>query len=250
MLRLIQLVCIVVAAVSQCLPSFAQMDISSLEQQGRRQEAQGDYTSAGRTYLTMLKSTSYGGMVPRSFQSGGSSNTMSEEQQRQVARRALACLTRATRDYLSEHPGDFRHCTAYLSLGEAYNTLVGLEPNNPSWMYLQAVYYCAKDKYVDADHTLRNALNTTGGPDSVRQKCKALLAQINPIVVQRVKFDRKLGYAMLNAKIHTKAPTSSSPSQYEQDAASRARQAGDGDAVYRFMQGRGSDSDWRRYGGP
>lgn len=250
--QLLQLFCFALPNLV-AMPVFAQVPdmLGSLEQQARSEEARGDYTSAGRSYLSMINSTSFGGMVPRSFQTAGSQgNNLNPEQKRIIARRALACLTRGTRDYLSAHPGDFRHCTAYLSLHEAYNNMQEFEPNNPSWLYLHAVYYCVKDKYVDADHLLRNAIAKPGGQESVKQKCRTLLAEIQPIVAQRMKFDKKLGRAMMY--MHTSSTPSSdhSPSDYEMSASENARRAGNFDAADRLRRGGGSTEDWRSFGGP
>lgn len=250
--QLIRIICFALPGLF-ATPAFAQVPdiLGSSQQQARQEEARGDYTSAGRTYLSMLNDTDFGGMVPRSLQTTGyQSQTLSREQRRVIAKRALACLTRGTREYLTAHPGDFRHCTAYLSLHEAYNHMHELEPNNPTWLYLHAIYYCVKDKYVDADHLLRRAISMPGGEESVRQKSKVLLAQIQPIVVQRIKFDQKLGRAMMSGLRTSTSSSDSSISDYQMNASENARRAGNFDAAERLRRGGGSTEDWRSFGGP
>lgn len=69
---------------------------------------------------------------------------------------------------------------AYQTLNKMYNTMTLIEPNNPTWRYLMGVMDASIANYYDAYPELLKCLETTGPPQSVRVKAKAMADHILP----------------------------------------------------------------------
>jgi hypothetical protein len=69
---------------------------------------------------------------------------------------------------------------AYQGLHKMYSEMIFIEPNSPTWPYLLGVMDASIANYYEGYPHLLKCLKTTGGPQSVRVKAKALADHILP----------------------------------------------------------------------
>lgn len=240
-----------------CVPAFSQsMDrFTEMVREARQAEAQRDYSNAGMQYFSILQNdiVERNANVPLSVKSG-------------IGRRAVACLTiaaRADMDRVSSDEG-WAHSENLNTLEKTWEIMQGIEPNNPTWLYLRATRSCSQGRYHDARVMLQKSLRTTGGQPSVRQKAKMLLAHIDKFATADLaKLNREDAHSMqllMSGQLNLSAgcsPSSSSSSdsggwkpEEVSDSERRARNAeshGDPGAAARFRSGGTTVQDHSSY---
>lgn len=192
-----------------------------------------------------------------------------------VARRALALQKQLVDKETSSPSGKYSPKALTNELHRMYKTMEVLEPDNPNWLYLDAVMITNTQNYVQASGILRRCINLPSGSPAVKQKARALLAHIKPAYdQQRAWLDedwertrkRREEYAKHPMSWEQLKPTATAgwdaPSQNWSDPSSSStvvpsweRQAqnaeryGDHAAADRFRSGGASMSDGQRYWG-
>lgn len=212
-------------------------------QQARQLEAQGEFTVAGDCWLTTLQ---------------GNASTLPDQTKVLFGRRAVACLSQAASQWLSQNgpDADYTNCQAIMRLHDAYAEMRRLEPSNPAWPYLEATYLCATGQYIEAERYLQAAAKTSGGSETARQKARTLLSHIQGYARQdtaRLNSEVRSGQQFLQQwqqKWGSLPSPSDAPAGKSRDelAKERAEFAGDHDAAAHLGAGTASESEKSRYG--
>ncbi len=147
-----------------CTNSLASDVIEASIRNAKQAEAAGRYTEAIAQYGSLAQG--YGSSLR---------NTVPIEVARLAQRRALALQILEVKKGNSSVSSD--------SIYTSYLTLKKLEPDNPTWPYLQALYKLqVQERYFDVFPLLHQAINCRGGEQSVRQKASADLEKYRPII--------------------------------------------------------------------
>lgn len=231
-------------AVLFCVSAEAddEMDEASLRN-ARQAESQGRFVEAIAQYNSLAHST------------------YSIDLSRLAMRRALALQICEVKKGNSSVSAD--------SIYASYSGLKQLEPDNPTWPYLQAMYKLqVRQQYFDVFPLFHQAINCKGGEESVRQKAIADLNKYRPIINARVDQENAITKKKdwdwdhggkeryesgLNAMIRSHAPAaprrgSSEPKRNGDWASSQnAQKAGDWGAASRLQNGTSTWNDRNSY---
>ncbi|MBX9721960.1 MAG: hypothetical protein K2X81_11235 [Candidatus Obscuribacterales bacterium] len=228
-------------------PALANDVIAASLRNAKEAEAAGRYTAAIGQYISLAQ--------------GYGSAPVPIELARLAQRRALALQIVEVRKGNSNVSTDSIY-TSYLAMKK-------LEPDNPTWPYLQALFKLqVQERYFDVFPLFHQAINCRGGEQSVRQKASADLEKYRPIINARVDEQNEItkkkdwdwdhgGRAAyesgLNAMIHAHhapsvSPTSSGSSgNGDWSASQNAQKAGDWGAASRLSNGSSTWSDRDSY---
>lgn len=218
----------------------------------RESEARGNYNDAGGQYYSLLQNE-FNLPMPQGVKIA-------------VGRRAVACLTIAARQGMTDQNGyeGWAHVEALNTLEQTWRAMQKLEPNNPTWSYLMATRECSQGRYADARNHLQFCMRTTGGQPSVRRKAQALLTHINKFATidqQRMtNADKAAMQALLSGRFMTNTSNSDSTSSGSSESsdygssvsdserrARNAENAGDSGAAARFRSGGTTVQDHSKY---
>ena len=192
-----------------------------------------------------------------------------------VARRALALQKQFLDKEIAAPSGKLAVRTLTGEMQRLYKTMQVLEPENPTWIYLDAVMVANQRNYIKATGLLRRCLNMNTGSPEVKNKARVLMAHIKPAYdQQRAWFDEDLKKLRAAEKEWAKRPvqwtdfssgnsfytpsdsgssggsdsSSASVPSWERQA-QNAERNGDYAAADRFRSGSSSMSDGQRYWG-
>ena len=237
---------------ASCGDSIANEVLEASLRNARDAEAQGRDVEAISQYLAIAQQ--YGAS------SGSAYGAMPIDLARLLQRRVLALRICAIKKGSDSVPPN--------SIYSSYLALKKLEPDNPTWPYLQAMYKLkVLEQYFDVYPLFHQSINCTGGEPSVRQKAIADLNRYRPVINTAVDQENaatkkkdwdwdhggKERYeAGLNAMIHahhSPAPKTSSGDKKPGDWASsqNAQKAGDWGAASRFDSGSSTWTDRNSY---
>lgn len=203
------------------------------------------------------------------------SMTLGGEPLGNVARRALALQKQLLDKEIASPSGKIAVRSLSGEMQRMYKTMQVLEPENPTWIYLDAVMVANTRNYIKATGLLRRCSNMPGGSPEVKNKARVLMAHIKPAYdQQRAWFDEDLKKLRAAEKEWAKRPvqwvdfssgnsfytpsdsgssggsdsSSSTVPSWERQA-QNAERNGDYAAADRFRSGSSSMSDGQKYWG-
>lgn len=203
------------------------------------------------------------------------SMTLGGEPLGNVARRALALQKQLLDKEIASPSGKMAVRSLSGEMQRMYKTMQVLEPDNPTWIYLDAVMVANTRNYIKATGLLRRCSNMPGGSPEVKNKARVLMAHIKPAYdQQRAWFDEDLKKLRAAEKEWAKRPvqwvdfssghsfytpsdsgssggsdsSSSNVPSWERQA-QNAERNGDYAAADRFRSGSSSMSDGQKYWG-
>ncbi len=200
--------------------------------------------------------------------------TLGGEPLSNVARRALALQKQLLDKEIAAPSGKMAVRSLTGEMQRMYKTMQVLEPENPTWIYLDAVMVANQRNYIKATGLLRRCSNMPSGSPEVKNKARVLMAHIKPAYdQQRAWFDEDLKKLRAAEKEWAKRPvqwvdfssgnsfytpseSSSSGGESSSSAvpswerqAQNAERYGDYAAADRFRSGSSSMSDGQKYWG-
>lgn len=230
----------------------------------RQAEAAGQMEGARLGYQNALLSA----LMSADTESARRSIRLGGESLGNVARRALAIQKKLVERELQAPSGKYNAKMLVRELQHMYKTMEMLEPDNPTWLYLDAVMITNQQNYIKASGLLRRAINLPGGSPEVKSKAKNLLAHIKPAYdQQRAWFDEDWERTRQRMKEYAKHPVYISPDSFKTEPsqnwgelspsspgipswerqAQNAERQGDYSAADRFRSGGSSMSDGAKY---
>jgi hypothetical protein len=243
-------------------------------------EAESEYVRARKAEADGLLEGArhaYANAVGYALQSSTDENvrrnmTLGGEPLRNVARRALALQKRLLDKEIAAPSGKMAVRSLTGEIQRMYKTMQVLEPENPTWIYLDAVMVANQRNYIKATGLLRRCSNMPSGSPEVKNKARVLMAHIKPAYEQqRAWFDEDLKKLRAAEKEWAKRPVqwvdfSSGNSSYTPSESSggessssavpswerqaqNAERNGDYAAADRFRSGSSSMSDGQKYWG-
>jgi hypothetical protein len=187
-----------------------------------------------------------------------------------LARRALALQKQFVEKEVAANSRGAKAMTS--ELHRMYKVMEALEPDNPTWVYLDAVMVINTKNYIKGTGLLRRCSNMPGGSNEVKNKARALMEHIKPAYTQqRAWFDEDMARANAAMKEAAKRPINpdlfitpssvgpsenwgelspqSTPTASWERQAQNAESHGDYNAADRFRSGSASMSDGQKYWG-
>jgi len=181
---------IVVLALCGTVGTASAVDRASLVEaereyiSARKAEAEGQLDGARHAYLNA---------VGYAMQSSGDESfrrtcRLHGESLPDVARRGIALQKKMLDKELASPSGKISAKALTLELQRLYKMMQVLEPDNPTWLYLDAVMITNTQNYVKATGILRRCSNLPGGSPEVKNKARTLMAHIKPAYDQQRKW--------------------------------------------------------------
>ncbi|MCA9803080.1 MAG: hypothetical protein KC777_14015 [Cyanobacteria bacterium HKST-UBA02] len=170
----------------QASPGYSRLYMKNAESsyiQARQQEQSGFLDDAARGYRAAIGQALNCSKDPsflNSVRMGGDSLGT-------IGRRAIT-LQKKIVSRIPDSARDVHSVQARMELNKLYKSMQKVEPDNPTWFYLDAVMLASKNNYMAATIVLKRALLCKSGSPAVKEKAKSLLSHIQGAGEQQRKW--------------------------------------------------------------